>query len=65
MALSSEVLASIIKVAGDWALGMARAPEDTGEIPQPSQMSDELEKDFNWAFNYLSSYVENYLLTTR
>jgi len=61
MALSPEVLASIIEVAGDWALGVASTPEVTGHVPQPTQKSEEMEKYFNWAFNYLSSYVTDYL----
>jgi hypothetical protein len=62
MRLSPEVLASIIKVAGDWALGMASMPNNDNP-PQPSQMSGELESDFEWAFKYLSSYIMDYVST--
>jgi len=61
MSLPPEVLASIVKVAGDWALGMASSPELDGEPIQPSQMSDELQEHFNFAFNYLSKYIDDYL----
>jgi len=57
MAMSPEVQASIIRVAGDWALGMASSPEPDGEPIQPSQMSDELEQHFNFAYRFLIRYL--------
>jgi hypothetical protein len=39
MAMSGEVQASIIRVAGEWAIAMACTPEGDGEPIQPSQMS--------------------------
>ena len=56
MAMSGEVQASIIKVAGEWALAMASTPEVDGEPIQPSQLGDELEKDFDFAYKFLRKY---------
>jgi hypothetical protein len=59
MALPHEVQASIIKVAGDWALGMASVPkEPSGKVPQPSEMSDEIENNFSWAFAFLARFIQ-------
>lgn len=57
MAMSGAVQASIIKVAGDWALAMASTPEADGEPIQPSQMGDELERDFDFAYKFLTRYL--------
>ncbi len=57
MAISPKVQASIIKVAGDWALGMASSPGPDGEPIQPSQMSDELEQRFDFAYKFLIRYL--------
>jgi len=60
MVLSPEVRAAIIKVAGDWALGMASVPKQpSGEVPQPSQMSEELESNFVWAFQFLDGFIKS------
>ena len=61
MRFSPEVVASIVSVAGNWSLGLASSPNpDDNEPPQPSQMSDEMEQHFAWAFDYLIGYVETY-----
>lgn len=57
MAMSGEVQASIIKVAGEWALAMASTQEVDGEPIQPSQMGDELEQDFDFAYKFLTHYL--------
>jgi len=59
MEFSQEVLASIIKVAGDWSLGMASTP-DNGP-PQPSHMSGELQDYFEHSFNYLTGIIGEYV----
>ncbi len=63
MTLTPEVQAAIIKVAGDWASAMATTPAfnpETGkyERPQPSEMSDELENNFDFAYRFLTGYLE-------
>ena len=58
MATSPEVKAAIIKVAGDWALGMTSLPNH-GEPPEPSQMSSELQTNFEFAFNYLQEFLSS------
>jgi len=63
MTLAPEVQAAIIKVAGDWAVALASSPEynpkTRSAIPiQPSQMSDELEKDFDFAYKFLTEYLK-------
>lgn len=57
MAMSGEVHASIIKVAGDWALAMASTPEADGKHIEPSQMGDKLEQDFDFAYKFLTRYL--------
>ena len=59
MITKPEVLAAIISVAGNWALGMASSP-DSGQIPQPSQMPGELPKHFEYAFGYLMDFIEQH-----
>jgi hypothetical protein len=60
--LSQEVLAAIIKVAGKWAIGMATTPSNvTKQPPQPSQLSDELAEDYDWAFNFLITETKAFM----
>lgn len=59
--LSPEVQAAIVKVAGKWALSIATAPHPSERIStQPSEVSSELERHFDWAFKYLSTYIEGH-----
>jgi len=65
MDLSHEVLASIIKVAGDWSLKMTATQHPSenpvaDKIPKSEEISRELETHFNWAFSYLEKYIHEY-----
>lgn len=62
MALSPTVQAAITRVAGEWALGMATAPDYDPhtrkyEPTQPSQISAELEQHFAFAHKFLTDYL--------
>lgn len=59
MAITSEVQASIIKVAGDWALGMASSPGPDGKLIEPSQMSSELHLNFDFEYKFLIGYIDS------
>lgn len=60
MALSGEIQAAIIKVAGDWAVAMASTSRYNQETEKyepalPSKMGDELQNDFDFAYKFLKS----------
>ena len=62
MNLPSDVLSAIINTAGSWALSMASSPDQTTrKQPSPMQMSEELEKDYNFAFDFLEHTAQEYL----
>jgi hypothetical protein len=61
MAMPPEVMSAIIKVAGEWSGIIVKTPESFGKTAEPSQMYEELENHFSWAFFHLASVIENYL----
>jgi len=59
MPLPPEVLASIIKVAGQWAVELTNAPRSREEGHDPSSMEPELRINFAWAYSYLYDKVQH------
>ena len=59
MAITTEVQASIIKVAGDWALAMASSSGPDGKPIEPSQMSGKLHLNFDLEYKFLIDYIDS------
>jgi hypothetical protein len=64
MELSSEILASIVNISGKWAVSLASTPTK-GHIIEPSGMSDELKRNYQWAFGFLEAQMREYLSASK
>ena len=61
MKIPPEIMAAMIKVAGDWSVVMSKTPETATKELQPPQMSQFLENNFAWALGHLTAVIGNYL----